>query len=60
MFSHQFCPQYNQAISQCNNSIILRDVKAALNRAFDEGKISGDNAWWRVKSFRGCVHEGQY
>lgn len=31
---------------------MLSVLKAALNRAFEEGKVPSDDAWRRVKPFR--------
>lgn len=33
---------------------VLTVLKAALNRAFADGKVAGDDAWRRVKPFRGA------
>ena len=38
---------------QCTANKILTILKAALNRAVDEGKVATDDGWRRVKSFQG-------
>ena len=35
---------------------ILSVLKAALNKAYQDGKVPNDNAWRRVKPFRGVEH----
>ena len=38
---------------QCTSNRVLAILKAILNRAFREGKVSSDAAWRRVRPFKG-------
>lgn len=41
---------------QATANRVLTILKAALNRAWEEGKAANDSAWRRVKPFRGVDH----